>query len=302
MIAEPLVSVVIPAYNRPDYVAQAVESVCCQTYKNWEVIIVDDCSQGDCINHYPVGERIKIICLASNSGAAAARNVGVREAAGEYVAFLDMDDYWLPNKLELQIDAFKSIPELGMAYCHYTLVDEKLAPLKHQPDYLPLGKDAFRRLLMGNKVKSCSAVMAPRRILFESGLFDETLKGTDDWDLWLRISAKYPVYNDPSKAFLYRVHSSQVSNNQCYMRQGDIDVRLKWLDSAISKYPGIDYLLRARLAAAYRRLAKCLIRERQFSEAIKTINCGIRFYPWDARLYLLLLQAYSLTFTSIAGS
>lgn len=121
----PLVSVIIPVYNRAATIQRAVDSVLRQSYKELEIIIVDDCSSDDTVrvvNSYQ-DKRIKLICLSRNSGANTARNTGIRAAKGEYIAFQDSDDEWLENKLELQMDyMFRTGKKV--CYCSHILLTE----------------------------------------------------------------------------------------------------------------------------------------------------------------------------------
>jgi len=127
MMYEPLVSIVMPLYNCENYVTEAIESVIYQSYKNWELIVVDDCSTDK--SHFIVQSfvekesRIKLYIMSKNSGVASARNYATKEAIGNYIAFLDSDDVWLPKKLEKQIDMMQRDKVL-LSYSSYFIMDE----------------------------------------------------------------------------------------------------------------------------------------------------------------------------------
>src|SRR5690606_22928772 len=127
MKANPLVSVITPSYNSESFIKQTIESVQSQTYQNWEMIIVDDCSTDKTIEiiHQKSKEdtRIHLIKLNENSGAAVARNTAIRNAKGKYIAFLDSDDFWLPNKLERQVQ-FMLEHDYAFSYTSYRIMNE----------------------------------------------------------------------------------------------------------------------------------------------------------------------------------
>lgn len=123
---KPLVSIITPSYNSTKFIPATIESVLAQTYQNWEMLIVDDCSKDESrkvIREYTVkDDRIKLIELTENSGAAVARNTAIKAAKGKYVAFLDSDDLWVPTKLEKQIE-FMEINDYAFTYSKYQLMD-----------------------------------------------------------------------------------------------------------------------------------------------------------------------------------
>lgn len=189
---DPLVSVVIPTYNRARLLSRAIESVLKQTYSNFELIVVDDCSN-DCTESVVKGfhdDRIRYIKHEKNQGAAIARNNGVIAAKGEYVAFQDSDDEWLPTKLEKQMKAFHSAPSnLGVVYTSFWLIDngkKTLVPSSHMKHTEGKIHDA---LLEINFVSTPTAVV--RKECFKKvGMF-ANIPRFQDWELWLRISKYY---------------------------------------------------------------------------------------------------------------
>lgn len=180
----PLVSVIIPTFNRWSYLRQTIDSVLEQTYSNIEIIVVDDGSTdetSDCLQSY--GDRIRVISQA-NRGGTVARNVGIAAAKGDYLTFLDHDDLMLPKKLERQVKFLESNPQLGAVHCRWQYIDpqgdvlEKIGPL-------PEG-DLFKTLVLGCFLWSGAPVI--RRESFERvGLFDESI-WSSDWDMWLRLA------------------------------------------------------------------------------------------------------------------
>ncbi len=187
----PLVSVVVPTFNRAGQIGAAVDSVLAQTYPHWELIVVDDGSQDETpliLSAY--GERIRTI-RQENRGVSAARNRGILAAGGEFITLLDSDDYWLPDKLATQVAYFRQHPALMLCQTEEVWVrnGRRVNPkARHRK---------FAGMIFEKTLPLClispSAVMLRRSLLDEVGLFDEMLPACEDYDLWLRITWKYPV-------------------------------------------------------------------------------------------------------------
>ena len=190
-----LVSVVIPTYNRADLVGRAIQSVLDQTYRNFEIIVIDDASTDDTqhVVESFTDKRIRFIKHHENSGGPAARNSGIRAARGEYVAFLDSDDEWLPNKLDKQIALFEeSSPSVGVVYClDYGRNDDTGRVVWQMSSEEMRRGDLYSSFLSGwcPAITSSVVVLAP--VLKEAGMFDESLPSFEDYDLWLRITKSY---------------------------------------------------------------------------------------------------------------
>jgi len=284
----PAVSVIIPGYGNAEFVNQAVQSVYDQTFTDWELIVVDDCSPAGVADAYHVGDRGRLILHPARCGPAGARNTGIREARGRYIALLDMDDIWLPQKLETQVREMEQRSCVGMSYCHHTLVDQQLMPLARQPVAEVPEPDLFKRLMRGNTIKSCSVVVLRREVLAQCGLFNEDITGTDDWDMWLRVARCSRIHCNPDALTLYRTHPNQLSKDGTVMRQGDVTVREYWLRWAKDERPEWTAWLRPRLAHALQRLAKCLMKEGNNAQAVIALRRAVAVWPWDIRSLLLL--------------
>jgi glycosyltransferase involved in cell wall biosynthesis len=187
----PLVSVIIPTYNRAHLLGRAVRSVINQTFEDFEIIIVDDASTDG--THTLVksleDKRISYIKLYLNQGASIARNVGIQHAQGEYIAFLDSDDEWFPLKLKKQLDVFKdSPPNLGLVYTKSVTVTEN----SEKPSIVPLFcGNLLPFLLVYNYIGLTSTPLIRKECFSKSGFFDESLPVSEDWDMWIRISQYY---------------------------------------------------------------------------------------------------------------
>ena len=187
----PLVSVVIPTHNRAGVIGRAIHSVLHQTYPRIEIIVVDDRST-DATSAVLRGistPSLKILKTSGTHGAAAARNLGITQSSGDFIAFLDSDDAWEPRKIALQVARFHSgPPELGVVYAGMTAHHDDGTVTHRTPQHRGW---IFDVLQWRNKVSGASSVMVRRSVFDEVGLFDTSLPACEDWDLWARIARKY---------------------------------------------------------------------------------------------------------------
>lgn len=207
----PRVSVVVPAYNSVDYTVETVESVLAQTYRDFELIVVDDGSIDDTrvvLSSY--GDRLQYI-YKENGGACSARNVGIRHARGEYIACLDCDDLWLPEKLEYSLSVLETDPQMGFVFTPCYTIDSEGNPVGkvHFPFDL---QQAYVNLLMENFVMAPTVLMR-RACLEEVGLFDENIFIPADWDLWLRLAYRFQVGYVDRPLSKYRLASNYTLRN-----------------------------------------------------------------------------------------
>ena len=205
----PLVSVVIPVYNGERFLNESLESVVAQTFQDYEIICVDDGStDGSCalLNHY--GARVRVIQQA-NAGQSAARNAGVQQATGAFVAFLDQDDRWYPFKLAQQVAVLNAEPDVVLVHCDYDRMDGDGrvlvagAALVERASALasPLG------CLIGEALVFPSAMMVRRDVFQRVGGFDTELRGFEDFDLIARLKqqGRFVLLNETGMA--YRLHA-----------------------------------------------------------------------------------------------
>lgn len=185
-----LVSVVIPAYNAASYIALTLNSVLAQTLANYEIIVVNDGSADtpaleEALRPYLT--KVRYI-KQDNRGPSAARNAGIREARGKYVAFLDSDDLWLPHHLERQVNALEQDPSLGLIYANGVLIEGNLPVGISFENSLQSGPPTLEALLREQCTVTTSSTVASRHALIQAGLFDEALNRCEDFDLWLRMA------------------------------------------------------------------------------------------------------------------
>ena len=206
-----LVSVIIPTYNRKELVRRAIQSVLNQTFTKYSLTVVDDGStdQTDKILKEFKGAKIHFL-RQDHKGVSAARNYGIREAHGELIALLDSDDEWHPKKLEVQVDFFRKNPDAMIAQTEEEWI-------KNGHPVVPLKK---HRKYSGNIFKEClplcivspSAVMMRKELFGKVGYFDDRLLACEDYDMWLRVACRYPIYLIEGKLTIkYGGHADQLS-------------------------------------------------------------------------------------------
>ncbi|HJT77666.1 MAG TPA: glycosyltransferase, partial [Gemmataceae bacterium] len=210
----PRVSVVVATYNYARFLGGALESALGQTFRDLEVIVVDDGSTDDTaavVRPYLADGRVSYV-RTDHVGQPAAKNVGVRLARAPLVAFLDADDRWLPAKLARQVPLFDADPGLGVVYARRRLIDEEGWPLEYEQPVLHRG-EVLGPLFERNFVCFSSAV-ARREVLECEGLFDEALPLAIDFDLWLRVARHYRFDYVDEPLVEYRVGHASLSRRQ----------------------------------------------------------------------------------------
>ncbi len=212
MMQGPLVSVIIPAYNRIHLTVRTVDSVLRQTHKNLDIIVVDDGSTDNTPQAMDAYYGQVRYYRKPNGGACSARNVGIREARGEYVAFLDCDDLYLPDKLALSVRFLQANAQYGFVHTAAHFIDDK-DKVVGQYSHVRSRRDAATpsRLILGNFVCN-STVVVRREILAQAGLFDETIFTPADWDMWLRLAAVAPGGYLDVPLTMYRVTGNYTFN------------------------------------------------------------------------------------------
>jgi glycosyltransferase involved in cell wall biosynthesis len=247
----PLVSAVIPCFNYGRFVARAIESVLGQTYTNIECIVVDDGSSDDtCDVLRRFSGRIHAISQPHH-GVSLARNAAIAVARGEFIAFLDGDDYWHPGKIEQQLGLLTSRPELGCVGCglEHVYPDGRVEPIAgkvNREDPRNTHRNiALRRFWVGG---SGSGGVVRRAVLDRVGLFDETLVAAEDWDMWLRIAAETGIDNVETQLVSINRHGTGVFRNARLMETNQWKVYQKIVD----RWPAL-------LSTADKRRLKALI-------------------------------------------
>lgn len=214
---KPLLSVIMPTYNHARYIGEAIDSVLNQSYKNFELIIIDNYSTDnteEIVASYNEN-RIKYSKFRNHGIIAASRNHGIKNSSGKYIAFLDSDDIWLPQKLELQIDLMESNEKIGLSYVLYShlLEDTSVKGVFPKPAQRLRGNvftSLYRKSVIAN-----SGTMVRTEVFKELGLLDENPKlvTIEDYEMWLRIAKSRPIdYVDHEVQLLYRIRYDNSSN------------------------------------------------------------------------------------------
>jgi glycosyltransferase involved in cell wall biosynthesis len=272
----PMVSVIIPSYNRSQMLQEAIESVVSQDFQDFELVVVDDGSTDDTravLQAYP---EIRIVDQ-EHRGVSTARNAGVRAAQGDVLAFLDSDDLWLPSKLSAQITFFQNNPAARICQTEEIWLRNgvRLNPAKRH------GKGSG--MIFERSVELClvspSAVMMRRTLFDEVGPFDESMPACEDYDLWLRISCRFPIYLIDSPLVIKRGgHADQLS------KQPGLDrFRIHALRKILENPPPGGLTPTQQIAAIRALTAKC---------AIYAAGCLKRGRKHEAAIYLQLKAQY----------
>lgn len=246
MIMRDLVSVIMPTYNRSKHIVDSVESVLAQSYKSLELIIVDDGSTDnttEVLKPFLAEKRVRLI-YQENAGAASARNHGVGLSSGRYIAFIDSDDMWDPDKLALQMAVFQALPDVRLTCSDFSAVDIGGKPLEesHIKSYFSVFKDygleyedvfqhmlnldpccmdqvywgnVYGTMLFGNLVLT-STVVCHRDVLVNVGLFDTRYETLEDYDLFLKITKKYNIAFLERPLVRYRYNENQLSGENYF--------------------------------------------------------------------------------------
>jgi glycosyltransferase involved in cell wall biosynthesis len=228
-----LVSVVIPCYNHAKYLPEAVNSVRAQTYRNYEIIVIDDGSTDDTRATCEGLGNIRYV-YQNNAGLSAARNAGIDHANGSYFVFLDADDYLYPRALEINLDVLLKNNHLAFVSGGHNKVDQLGNIIDEDPpEVVPDGH--YAHLLMGNYIGMHATVMYARWV-FNEFRYDTTLRACEDYDLYFRIARKYPVACHGEKIAAYRIHESNMSGNIPFMLDMALKVHGKQKDQLQSTF------------------------------------------------------------------
>ncbi|UWQ43770.1 glycosyltransferase family 2 protein (plasmid) [Leisingera aquaemixtae] len=195
--APPEVSVVVPTYNRGHLICEALDSVQAQTFRDLEIIVIDDGSEDDTAARVSAWAKTVPLPVVyekqPNAGGNAARNRGIERARGRFVAFLDSDDLWHPQKIEKQMARLAARPEFGAVYCGLRETDAESGRVIAEPRHAFPEGDLLNALLVSDVTAPTSAYTVRRRLLIEAGKFDLALAARQDWDMWIRLARLAPI-------------------------------------------------------------------------------------------------------------
>jgi glycosyltransferase involved in cell wall biosynthesis len=286
----PRVSVVVPAWNRADFVREALDSALSQDFAPFEVVVVDDGSTdgtGEILRGY--GDRIRLH-RQENAGQSAAVNRGVETARGDLVALLDTDDAWLPGKLRRQVPLLDADPGAAILYAALEFMDGegRTIPDPRPPRRTPSG-EVLGDLLAGNFLRTPTVIF--RRDLFlAAGGYDPALACVNDWDMWLRLATGRRVIRDPVPSARYRLHGDQAVRLRRRLAEERVLVLERHLPRIGREAPEHAARARRELARRCLRLARLDLREGREEEAGRLVDRalalapGLRLEAWRMRL------------------
>lgn len=271
--SEPIISVIVPAYNAARTILETVESVLGQTFQNFELIIIDDGSTDATAELLKeIGDsRLKVYSY-ENGGVAIARNRGSALARGKFISFLDADDMWTPDKLESQLAALERMPEAGVAYSWTSMADENGEPLYPQKPVYFEG-DVYPQLLVNNFIFSGSNILARREAIESVGEFDLSLKARQDWDCYARLAAMWPFVLVPRHQIFYRQSPMSMSSRINLVEEEILIAAEKAFQSAPAE---LQYLKKQRLAGCYQHIARLCLTHTQNAEGIKRAGRSLK--------------------------
>lgn len=272
----PQVSIIIPTHNRASWLTKTLQSVVAQSFEDWELLVVDDASTDHTKKEVRRFPQARYVCMESQSGVSAARNRGVKETSGRWLCFLDSDDLWVRNKLAVQMEWMRSHPRSVVCYTDEIWIRNgvRVNPMDKHRKY---SGDIFERALP-LCIVSPSSVMIDRAVFAQIGGFDESLPACEDYDLWLRMAARYHFDFIPEKLIVKQGgHSDQLSRKYWGMDRFRVQALGKLIQDS-------------SLKPEYRRLA---LQTAIQKATILTKGFAKRGKAEDAKYFETLVQKYS---------
>jgi glycosyltransferase involved in cell wall biosynthesis len=280
----PQVSVIIPVYNGEKTIRETIESVLQQTFADFEILVINDGSTDATLDILSkiIDPRIQIFSYA-NARQAASRNRGLERAKGDYIAFLDADDLWTMDKLELQVKALQSHPEAAFAYSWTDYIDER-GNFLHSGRHITMNGNVYADLIVNNFVENGSNPLIRREVFDRVGVFDEALPPAEDWDMWLRIAEFYPFVAIPAAQILYRVTATSSSLNIAKQEQQCLEVLQRGFDRAS---PEVQQLKPKSYANLYKYLTwKAIEGYPSRKNGIAATRCFYRYLQYNPSVIL----------------
>lgn len=275
----PKVSVIIPVYNGEKFLSEAIESVMAQTYPDWEIIAVDGGSTDKTpgiLKKYKQQLHSKMLVISQKSNVSVARNIGINASRGEYIAFLDHDDLWLPEKLERQVELLDSNKEVMLVYSDSYIIDSN-GNLKKETMFQkvrPYRGKVFNELFYVDFIPTLTVVVR-KEVFGKVGMFNPEYRQCEDYDLWLRIAERYPIDYLEQPLAKYRIHEGGASRNT----ELSTDIERRIMEYWLNKKPELREELKRikqKKARLHYQLAFYYLHNYKIGKAIREfINWGL---------------------------
>ena len=285
ILGTPRVSVILPCYNGARWISQAIESVLAQTYKDFELLVIDDGSTDnsrEIVSSYLHDRRVRYI-YQENRGFSGAINRGIKESKGDFIGFIGQDDLWLPHKLELQTKYLSKHRDVDLVHSSYFAIDSEGRVIGIRNVEIPnvsskrgLIEELFLRNFIGFET-----VLVKKRCLDEAGLFDERMVGFSDHDMWLRIAGKFNIQGYIGKPLVKkRIHELQLTKVRIEDNLKDEFLLVK---KAVDQYPFLKRIEHKKLASLYYAWGIALLQKGNREDAKRKFLKSIRCQPWKVK-------------------
>lgn len=282
----PKVSVIIPTYNRSHHLRAAIASVLEQSFQDFEVIVVDDASTDateDVVRSF-CDSRVYYLRHEANKKEAASRNTGLRAATGEYIAFLDDDDEWVPEKLQLQIELMENRPpQFGGVYTGCVTIDRESGSVVGGVTPEKRG-NILDDMIVKNWVGTPSTVLFRKECFSLVGSFDESIAFGVDYDMWIRIASKYQVDFIGEPLVKYYIQADRLSTNH--------ELVIRGLENQIIKYGSLFRKSSKGLSRRYRIIGTLYCHTGELKKGRQALLMAIRTNPFELRQYFNLFASF----------
>ncbi len=297
------ISVIIPVYNGEKTLRETVESVQKQTFTDLEIIVINDGSTDSTLDVLATisDPRLKIFSYP-NANQAVSRNRGISHATGEFIAFLDADDLWTPDKLDAQFKALQQNPQAALAYSWTNSINESGEFLR-RGSYVSDNGDVYAKLLLVDFLENGSIPLIRRQALTEVGNFEPSLTPAEDWDMWLRLASRYPFVVVPKVQILYRVSADSASTNVTRMESACWRV----IEKAFTQAPdSLQHLKNDSIANIYKYLTFKVLqgypnRQRGITAA-RLLSQAIKYDPSLIKARVLAKVGYTIAVMTLIPS
>jgi len=295
----PVISVILPTYNCANFLPHSIQSILSQTYDSYEIIVVDDGSTDntkEVLN--PFMQKIKYVSYHWNKGAHVARNIGIRQALGKYIAFIDADDLWLPEKLQTDVDYLETHPDISMTYSKHINIDSNGNKLGEGSRIMLPSGNIFIQLFSEQNFIITSSVVVRREVFGTTGIFDEQLFNCQDWDMWLRIAYHFKVAGINKLLIKYRHDLRSLSKNRDNVLKYQKAVIDKTYTSFKGKGNGInEKLYKKRLASHHAKVGRYYLRTGNKALALENFYSSLKYNLLNFRTirYYLYTMFFSVS-------